>query len=76
MEYKGKLYGKVHKSYFPLEATTEDWDALKNRITQLEAENQALRQPDVSKSVCCNFTVLHWESINKKFCLKCGNELK
>jgi hypothetical protein len=23
MEYKGKLYGKVHKSYFPLEETTE-----------------------------------------------------
>lgn len=29
MEYKGKLYGKVHKSYFPLIETTEDFDRLK-----------------------------------------------
>jgi hypothetical protein len=48
MEYKGKLYGKVHKSYFPLEATTDEWDAMVNRISELEAENQALRQPPVS----------------------------
>ena len=47
MEYKGKLYGKVHKSYFPLEATTDEWDAMVKRISQLEAENQALRQPPV-----------------------------
>jgi hypothetical protein len=44
MEYKGKLYGKVHKSYFPLEATTDEWDAMVKRIAFLEAENQALRQ--------------------------------
>ena len=30
MEYKGKLYGKVNQSYFPLEATSEDFDGLKN----------------------------------------------
>ena len=30
MEYSGKLFGKVGKSYFPLEATTEDFDGLKN----------------------------------------------
>jgi hypothetical protein len=52
MEYKGKLYGKVHKSYFPLEATTDEWDAMVNRISELEAENQSLRQPPVIGSVC------------------------
>ena len=30
MEYKGKLYGKVNQSYFPLEVTSEDFDGLKN----------------------------------------------
>lgn len=30
MEYKGKLYGKVGKSYFPLEATKEDFEGFKN----------------------------------------------
>lgn len=29
MEYKGKLYGKVGETYFPLEATSEDFDKLK-----------------------------------------------
>lgn len=48
MEYKGKLYGKVNKSYFPLEATTEDFEALEKRVAELEAENKALRQPPVS----------------------------
>lgn len=28
MEYKGKIYGKVGKGYFPLEMTTEDVDRL------------------------------------------------
>lgn len=52
MEYKGKLYGKVHKLYFPLEATTDDWDALEKRIAELEAENKALRQQPIIKSTC------------------------
>ena len=30
MEYKGKLYGKVNRTYFPLEATTEDFEGLQN----------------------------------------------
>lgn len=29
MEYKGKLYGKVGNSYFPLLATSDDFDKLK-----------------------------------------------
>ena len=55
MEYKGKLYGKVGEIVFPLLNTTDDWEKMENRIAQLEAENQALRQPPVMESVCnCN----------------------
>ena len=36
MEYKGKLYGKVGKSYFPLEATSEDFDNLQNKVKEYE----------------------------------------
>lgn len=36
MEYKGRLYGKVNNSYFPLEATTETFDALESRVKLLE----------------------------------------
>ena len=36
MEYQGKLYGKVGKSYFPLEATLEDFDNLQNKLKEYE----------------------------------------
>jgi hypothetical protein len=43
MEYKGKLYGKVNKSYFPLEQTADDFDekdkaikAIKDIANQME----------------------------------------
>ena len=36
MEYQGKLYGKVGKSYFPLEATSEDFDNLQNKLKEYE----------------------------------------
>lgn len=68
MEYKGKLYGKVHKSYFPLEATTDEWDAMVKRISQLEAENQALRQPPVSG---CNA-----DSDKLVECRNCGDKVE
>lgn len=35
MEYQGKLYGKVGKSYFPLIETTEDFDNLKKEKDEL-----------------------------------------
>jgi NTP pyrophosphatase (non-canonical NTP hydrolase) len=38
MEYKGQLFGKVGKSYLPLESTTEDFELLKNQICTLEEE--------------------------------------
>lgn len=47
MQYKGKLYGKVGTTIFPLEHTTDDWQKMETRIAQLEAENRALRQPIV-----------------------------
>lgn len=37
MEYKGKLYGKVGKSYFPLLHTTDDYDNLVKCVAELEA---------------------------------------
>jgi hypothetical protein len=32
MRYEGKLYGKVGKHYFPLEATSEDFDKNKELL--------------------------------------------
>lgn len=53
MEYKGKLYGHLGgKMYFDTGKTADDWDALEKRVTELEAENQALRQPPVIGSFC------------------------
>lgn len=40
MEYEGKLYGKVGKSYFPLEDSTEDVDGLKNNNELLKQKLQ------------------------------------
>jgi len=52
MEYKGKLYGHLGgKMYFDTGKTADDWDALEKRVSELEAENQALRQPLVSGSL-------------------------
>lgn len=39
MEYKGNLYGKVGQNYFPLEATTDDFERL---------EKQSADQKDVA----------------------------
>lgn len=53
MEYKGKLYGHLGgKMHFDTGKTADDWDALEKRVAELEAENQALRQPPVIGSVC------------------------
>ena len=73
MEYKGKLYGHLGgKMYFDTGKTADDWDALEKRVAELEAENQALRQPPVIKSVCgdCIFylTCKH-ESRDKQICV-------
>lgn len=45
MNYTGKLYGHLgNKRYFDTGKTADDWDNLEKRISELEAENQALRQ--------------------------------
>lgn len=36
MEYKGKLYGKIGKSYIPLLSTTDDVYAMEANIKQLK----------------------------------------
>lgn len=38
MEYKGKLYGKVGNTYFPLLKTTDDIEALENEIKELKSK--------------------------------------
>lgn len=52
MEYKGKLYGHLGgKMYFDTGKTANDQDVLEKRVSELEAEKQALRQPLVSGSL-------------------------
>ena len=34
MKYEGKLYGKVGKTYFPLEATSEQFDTIKELLIE------------------------------------------
>lgn len=49
MEYRGKLYGRLGgKMYFDTGKTSDDWDALEKRVAELEAENQSLRQLNIS----------------------------
>ena len=38
MEYKGKLYAKVGRHYFPLTETTDDIDKLKLRVAELKKQ--------------------------------------
>jgi hypothetical protein len=38
MEYHGKLYGKIAGAYFDTSKTSEDWDAMENKIKDLERE--------------------------------------
>ena len=37
MKYKGKLYGKMGNTYFPLLHTTDDWEQLENKVKELES---------------------------------------
>ena len=47
MEYKGGLYGKVGKIYFPLCATAEEYDLMVQRISELQSEVEDLRKNDL-----------------------------
>ncbi len=44
VEYKGKLYGKVGKKYFPLENTTDDFETLQRRVDELSMALTSLRK--------------------------------
>ena len=46
MEYKGKLYGKVGKHYFPLVMDSDDVDKLKTELSLLKSQ---LPLPSVSR---------------------------
>nr|WP_298659820.1 hypothetical protein [uncultured Flavobacterium sp.] len=72
MEYKGKLYGHLGgKMYFDTGKTADDWDALEKRVAELEAENQALRQPLVSGSLPCHHNFIQKDTYWKS-CTHCG----
>jgi len=45
MEYKGKLYGKIGKYYFPLEQTAEDIDNMKKLIEFYQSEENKPYEP-------------------------------
>jgi len=56
MEYKGKLYGKVGKHYFPLEATSNDFDNMQKQNTEmLKMLEKVLKEnhctPDLDKEI-------------------------
>jgi hypothetical protein len=42
--YEGQLYGKVKKRYLELQATTEDFDKLNDKIEDLTAQLQKAKQ--------------------------------
>lgn len=51
MQYEGKLYGKVGNGYFPLEATSQDFDSIikvlqKSRIIIAQMKRSMLAHPD------------------------------
>lgn len=51
MEYRGKLYGKVGDTYFPMLEGTDYVDGLKQRVEELETEVKNLNLHFVSNSV-------------------------
>lgn len=60
MEYKGKIYGCAGGRYFPLEATTEDWDRLRveyrNALFMLYAHG--VPKERIGENVCRGIDVL------------------
>lgn len=54
MEYKGKLYGKMGNTYFPLLHTTDDWEHLENKVEELES---------VVNKTCTIGGVINWVAV-------------
>lgn len=44
MQYRGKLYGKVGKHYFPLEESSDDFDKLKVEVERQKKEIDRLQR--------------------------------
>lgn len=44
MEYQGTLYGRVGEFYFPLQATSQEFEDLQKRVLELETENKLLKE--------------------------------
>lgn len=64
MKYEGKLYGKVGKVYFPLEATAEDFD--NNEILLKEARDLLVLCSLIDKSGQCMELVNKIDDIKDK----------
>lgn len=61
MEYKGKLYGHLgDKMYFDTGKTSDDWDALEKRLSELEEKLSSYKcscgeeSTGSTKLWCCN----------------------
>jgi len=51
MKYIGKLYGRFDaRKYFDTGKTSEDWDAMEQKIKELEEEVERLK--DIAKTAC------------------------
>ncbi len=72
MEYKGKLYGHLGgRVYFDTGKITDDWDTMEKRITELEAENQLLRQSFGIPPLPCQHNFVQKDSYWRA-CTHCG----
>lgn len=63
MEYHGKLYGKIGKKYFDTTRTSDDWDAMEKRISELEAENSLLKETVGRFCYVCNKEIVDLQSM-------------
>jgi hypothetical protein len=52
MEYHGKLYGKVGNKYFDTGSTSEDFDALQQKVDELAEQVLKFNLDSVSVSAC------------------------
>ena len=43
MEYKGRLYGKVHQTYFETGKTSDDYDNLEKQVEELEGDKEKMQ---------------------------------
>ena len=44
MHYRGLIYGKIGRKYFPTGKTSDDFDEMEQKINELEKENLELKK--------------------------------